>query len=112
MEFYKSLRHNAMSFSMALVSFESFNMSYRKKGHGLCLCGLGIRRYRSMGCTLFAVLQTLVPQEDTYIILQVESMANDACNGFELLWILQKKFITMFDLTKEPTWLDWHDDIF
>jgi hypothetical protein len=37
MEFYKSLRRNAMSFFIALVPFESFNMAYRKKGHGLCL---------------------------------------------------------------------------
>jgi hypothetical protein len=112
MEFYKSLCRNAMLFSIALVPFESFNMSYRKKGHGLCLCGLGICRYRSMGRALFAVLQTLMPQEDMYIKSQVESVANDSCNVFELLWILQKKLITMFDLTKEPTWSDWHDDIF
>jgi hypothetical protein len=65
-----------------------------------------------MGCALFEVLQTLMPQEDTYISLQVKSVANDSCNGFELLWFLQKKFITMFDLTKGPTWPDWHDDIF
>ncbi len=64
-----------MSFSIALVQFESFNMLYRKKGHGLCLCGLGIDRYHSMGCALFAVLQTLMPQEDTYIRLQLESVA-------------------------------------
>jgi hypothetical protein len=45
MEFYKSLCCNAMSFSITLVPFESFNMLYCKKGHGLCLCGLGICRY-------------------------------------------------------------------
>jgi hypothetical protein len=61
MEFCKSLRCNPMSFSIALVPFESFNMSYREKGHGLCLCGLGICRYRSMDCALIAVLQTLIP---------------------------------------------------
>jgi hypothetical protein len=55
-----------------------------------------------MGRALFAILQTLMPQEDTYIRLQLESVANDSCNEFELLWILQKKFFTMFDLTKEP----------
>ncbi len=87
-------------------------MSYSKNGHGVSLCGLGIRRYRSMGCALFAVLQTLMPQEDTYIRSQVKSVANDSCNGFELFWILQKKFIMMFDLTKEPTWPDWDDNIF
>jgi hypothetical protein len=92
-----------MSFSIALVPFESFNMLYCKKGHGLCLCSVGIHRYCSMGRALFAVLQTLMPQEDTYIKLQIKSVVNDSCNGFELLWILQKKFITMFDLMKEHT---------
>ncbi len=100
MEFYKSLHRNVMSFSIALVPFESFIMAYHKKGHGLCLCGLGIGRYHFMGRALFAVLQTVMPREDTYLKLQVKSVANDSCNGFELLWILQKKFITMFDLQK------------
>jgi hypothetical protein len=112
MEFYKSLCRNAMPFSIALVLFEGFNILYREKVHGLCLCGLGISRYHSKDHALFAVLLTLMPQDDTYIKLQVESVANDSCNEFELLWILQKKFITMFDLMKEPTWLDWHDNIF
>ncbi len=87
-------------------------MLFCKKGHGLCLCGLGIRRYCSMGRALFGVLQQLLPHLDTYICLQVESVANDSCNGLELLWILQKQFIAMFDLTKEPTWPDWHTNVF
>jgi hypothetical protein len=61
MEFYQSLHHNAMTFYIAPVPFEGFNMLYHEKWHGLCLCSLGIRRYCSMGCALFAVLQTLMP---------------------------------------------------
>ncbi len=66
MEFYKSLCCNAMLFSIALVPFEGYNTLYCKKGHGLCLCGLSIHRYHSMGRALFAVLETLMPQDDTY----------------------------------------------
>jgi hypothetical protein len=39
-------------------------------------------------------------------------VGNDSNNGFELLWLLQKRYITMFDFTKEPSWPEWHDDIF
>ncbi len=61
---------------------------------------------------LFGVLQQLLPHLDTYIWSQVESVANNSCNGFELLSILQKQFIAMFDLTKEPTWPDWLTNVF
>ncbi len=112
LEFYKSLPHNAMNFMIVLTPFEAFNMLFWEKGHGLCLCGLGVKRYRSMGRALFGVLQQLLPHSDTYIHLQVELVANNSCNGFKLLWILQKHFIAMFDLTKEPTWPDWHTNVF
>jgi hypothetical protein len=87
MEFYKSLRRNAMTFAIALVSFlGAFNMAYRE----LCLCRLGIPRYHSMGRSLFSILQPLLPQDDTYVCSQVELVANNSSNGFELLWTLQK----------------------
>jgi hypothetical protein len=111
MEFYKSLCHNAMNFMIVLTPFKAFNMLFWEKGHGLCLCSLGVKRYRSMGHALFGVLQQLLPHSDTYIHSQIESVANNSCNGCELLWILQKRFIAMFDLTKEPTWPDWHTDV-
>jgi hypothetical protein len=57
MEFFKSLRCNAMTFGIALTPFEAFDMVYRDKGHGLCLCSLSIRHYRAMGWALFSVLQ-------------------------------------------------------
>ncbi len=54
MEFYKSLCCNAMSFMIFLTPFEAFNMLFWEKGHGLCLCGLGVKRYRSIGRTSLA----------------------------------------------------------
>jgi hypothetical protein len=112
MEFFKSLHCNAMNFCIVLIPFEAFDMVYCNKGHGLCLCGLGIYHYWAMGCSLFTVLQQLPPSSDMYICSQLESVTKDSCNGFELLWMLQKRYITMFDLTKEPSWLDWHSNIF
>jgi hypothetical protein len=112
MEFFKSLRCNAMSFGIVQTPFEAFDMVYRDKGHGPCLCSLGICHYQAMGWALFSILQQLLRLSDTYIQSQLESVANDLCNGFELLWMLQKCYIIIFDLTKEPTWPDWHSNIF
>jgi hypothetical protein len=88
MEFFKSLRLNAMNFGIVLIPFEVFDMAYRDKGHSLCLCGLGIRCYQAMGHALFSILQQLLPSGDMYIRSQLESVTNDSCNGFELLWML------------------------
>jgi hypothetical protein len=112
MEFNKFLRRNAMTFAIALIPIEAFNMAYRDTGHCLCLCGLGIRHYRLMGHSLFSILQPLLPQEDTFICSQIKSVANDSSNRFELLWTLKKHYITMFDLRKEPSWPGWHHNIF
>jgi hypothetical protein len=65
-----------------------------------------------MGHALFAILQQLLPTSNSFIKSQLELVGNDSNNGFELLWLLQKKFITMFNLTKESSWPEWHDDIF
>jgi hypothetical protein len=112
MEFYKSLRHNCIYFRIVLTLFEAFIMKYSEWGHGLCLCGLGVKCYCHMGHALFAILQQLLPSGDSFVKSQLESVGNDSNNGFKLLWLLQKRFITMFDLTKEPSWPEWHDDIF
>jgi hypothetical protein len=61
---------------------------------------------------LFAILQQLLPASNSFNKSQLESVGNDSNNSFELLWLLQKRFIAMFDLTKKPSWLEWHDDIF
>jgi hypothetical protein len=77
-EFFKSLCHNAMNFGIVLIPFKVFDMAYCDKGHGLRLCGLGIHHYRAMGCSLFSVLQQLLPSSDMYICSQLESVANDS----------------------------------
>jgi hypothetical protein len=112
MEFHKSLCRYAMGFMIGMTPFEAFHMSYNTKGYGLCLFGLGIKCYYSICCALSAVLELLLPASDTYIRSQIELVANYTSNGFELLWFLQKFCITMFDLTKDPTWPDWTSDIF
>jgi hypothetical protein len=112
MEFYKSLWCNCIYFGIVLTPFEAFVMKYSNRGHGLCLCGLGVMKYRCMGHALFAILQQLLPTGDSFVRSQLEAVGNNSNNGFELLWLLQKHYITMFNLTKEPSWTEWHDDIF
>ena len=65
-----------------------------------------------MGAALYSVFQLVLPSSDCFVCSQIEAVGNDSNKGFELLWLLQKRYITMFDLTKEPTWPEWHDDIF
>jgi hypothetical protein len=112
MEFYKSLQCNSIYFGIVLTPFEAFIMKYSEWDLGLCLCGLGVKRYQHMGHALFAILQQLLPASNSFTKTQLESVGNDSNNGFELLWLLQKRFITMFHLTKEPSWPEWHDNIF
>ncbi len=42
MEFHKSLQRNSIYFGIVLTLFEAFIINYSKRGHGLCLCGLGV----------------------------------------------------------------------
>ncbi len=112
MEFYKSLWCNCIYFGIVLTPFEAFVMKYSNRGHGLCLCGLGVMKYCCMGHALFAILQKLLPTGDSFVRSQLEAVGNNSNNGFELLWPLQKLYNTMFDLTKEPLWPEWHHDIF
>jgi hypothetical protein len=112
MEFYKSLQCDSIYFGIVLTPFEAFIMKYSEWGHGLCLCGLGVKCSLHMGHALFAILQQLLPTSNSFIESQLELVGNDSNNGFNLLWLLQKRFITMFDLTKELSWPEWHDDIF
>ncbi len=67
MELYKSLRHNCIYFGVVLTPFKAFVMKYSSRGHGLCLCGLGVMKYRRMGHALFAVLQQLLPTDDSFV---------------------------------------------
>ena len=90
MEFYKSLQFNSIYFGIVLTPCEAFIMKYSKQGHGLCLCGLGVKRYQHMGHALFAILKQLLPASDSFIKSQLESVGNDSNNNFELLWLLQK----------------------
>ena len=112
MEFYKSLRRNCIYFGIVLTPFKTFIMKYSERGHGLCLCGLRVKCYHHMGHALFAILQQLLPSGNSFVKSQLESVGNDSNNNFELLWLLQKRFITMFNLTKELSWPEWHDEIF
>ncbi len=85
MEFYKTLWRNSIYFGIVLTPFEAFIMKYSKQGHGLCLCGLGVKHYQHMGHALFAILQQLLPASNSFIKSQLESVGNDSNNGFELL---------------------------
>ncbi len=113
--FYNRLRRFADWWKIALMPFEAINLKYKCQGHGLCLCGLGITRWRRMGDALFIVLENLLPPDNAIISTTMTSLANGpSANGYELLWILLKEFIPVFDRTQPapfPTWPP-SDDVF
>jgi hypothetical protein len=66
-----------------------------------------------MGDALFLVLEYLLPSTNAIISTGLYTLANSptSANGYELLWLLLKDFIQMFDWTKPfPAWPD-SDDI-
>jgi hypothetical protein len=65
-----------------------------------------------MGHALFNILQQLRTTGDSFVQSQLEAVGNNSNNCSELLWLLQKCYITMFNLTKEPSWPEWHEDNF
>ena len=114
--FYNRLRRFCFKWHIALMPFEAINLKYECFGHALCTCGLGLDRWKRMGDALFLVLEYLLPTTNTIISTNMDTLANGAtaANGYELLWILLKEFIPMFDRSKPaifPTWKD-SDDIF
>ena len=114
--FYNKLRRQAIKWKIALVPFEAINLKYECQGHGLCVCGLGLIRWRKMGDALFVILENLLPSSNAIISTTLSSLGNgpSPANGYELLWILLKEFIPMFDCTRNVSLPSWpaSDDIF
>ena len=114
--FYNKLRRFSLKWKIALVPFEAINLKYESGGHGLCICGLGLERWKQMGDALFIILEYLLPTTNAIISTSVESIANgsSSANGYELLWILLKEFIPMLDRSKPAVFPSWpeSDDIF
>lgn len=107
--FYNKLRRHALEWKIALMPFEAITLKYECQGHGLCPCGLGLSRWRRMGDALFTILEYLLPTTNAVIYTTITSLENapSPANGYELLWILLKEFIPMFDPSKPaplPTW--------
>jgi hypothetical protein len=114
--FYNRLRRFSFKWNIALMPFKAINLKYECRGHALCTCGLGLGRWKRMGDALFLVLEYLLPDNNSIISTNLDALANgpSAANGYELLWILLKEFIPMFDRSKPaifPTWSN-SEDIF
>ena len=101
---------------ISLMPFKAFPLQYECQRHALCICGLGLLWWKKMGEVLFLMLEPLLPQSNSIISTAVDTLANDAtlANGFELLWILLKEFVPLFDHTKHAPFHLWPDsnDIF
>lgn len=112
--FYNRLRRFSFKWNIALMPFKAINLKYECRGHALCTCGLGLARWKRMGDALFLVLEYLLPETNSIISTNLSALANgpSAANGYELLWILLKEFIPMFDRSRPaafPTWSESMD---
>lgn len=114
--FYNKLRRFSLKWKISLMPFGAVNLRYQCQGHALCICGLGLVRYRSMGDALFLILEHLLPVSNPIIATTLDSLAtlSSTANGYTLLWTLLREFIPMLDNTTPtafPTWPE-SDDIF
>jgi len=114
--FYNKLRRFSLKWKISLMPFGAVNLRYQCRGHALCICGLGLVRYRSMGDALFLILEHLLPVSNPIIATTLDSLAtlSSTANGYTLLWTLLREFIPMLDNTTPtafPTWPE-SDDIF
>ena len=114
--FYNKLRRHCFKWKIALMPFGALNLKYQCFGHGLCTCGLGLTRYKTMGDALFLILEYLLPMTNPIIATTLDTLASSpsTANGYTLLWTLLREFIPMLDTTTPtqlPLWPD-SDDIF
>ena len=79
--FYKKLRQFLMKWKIALLPFEVLSLRYELHGHGLCLCGLGLTRWKSMGDALFLVLEYLLPSTNATISTTIYTLANSLASA-------------------------------
>jgi hypothetical protein len=108
--FYNKLRRGCKQWKIALMPFEAINLKYECQGHGLCVCGLGLTHWKIMGDALFTILEYLLPTTNAIIYTTITSLANapsSSPNGYELLWILLKEFIPMFDTSQPAPFPEW-----
>ncbi len=114
--FYNKLRRFACKWKIALMPFEAIDLQYEFEGHCLCICGLGLSKWKKMGDTLFLILEYLLPPTNTIIFTTMTSLANQSssANGYTLLWVLLKELIPMLDRTQPAPFPQWptSDDIF
>jgi hypothetical protein len=108
-DFYTKIWRYSIKWRIALIPFEAINLKYECQGHGLCVCGLGLSRWKKMGDALFLILEYLLPSTNAIIYTTMTSLANakSSANGYELLWILLKEFIPMFDPTTPAPFPSW-----
>jgi hypothetical protein len=114
--FYNKLRRHCFKWKIALMPFGALNLKYQCFGHGLCTCGLGLTKYKSMGDALFLILEYLLPMTNPIVATTLDTLASSpsTANGYTLLWTLLREFIPMLDNTTPtqlPVWPD-SDDIF
>ena len=114
--FYNKLRRHCFKWKLALMPFGALNLKYQCFGHGLCTCGLGLTKYKTMGDALFLILEYLLPTTNPIIATTLDTLASSpsTANGYTLLWTLLREFIPMLDNTTPtqlPLWPD-SDDIF
>ena len=114
--FYNKLRRHSFKWKIALMPFGALNLKYQCLGHGLCTCGLGLTRYKTMGDALFLILEYLLPMTNPIITTTLDTLASSpsTANGYTLLWTLLREFIPMLEATTPtqlPTWPE-SDDIF
>ena len=93
------------NYGIPITHFDAITLDYGC--HGLCLPGLAYRLYIKCGNILFKILRKVFPSSDRAIQAQIDTVADDSTDGYELLWAVTQLIIPIFDIT-QPVILPRH----
>jgi hypothetical protein len=107
-DFYDRLQEVSSSHLIAIMPFNAVMLCNRFKG--LCIPGLGVMRYATMGKALMELLPHLIPRQlSRQINAALASIRYDTNNGYDYLWRVLELTVPGFDPvipTQVPVWSD------
>ena len=111
--FYEALQTQAKHVLNAITPFDAVVPAFGFEG--LCVCGMGPRKYEDMAVCLFKFLPHLLPMETQQEVASVVRTVRDRSqNGFDLLFSVMRLGVPGINETLIATVPTYHrgDDIF
>lgn len=104
-DFYHRLTELLLPYHIGLTRFESINLSFHHRG--LCIPGMGLKRFAAQGRALFRVLTAAISHDTATFRVHFKAEERAGKDGFGLLWNIGFDIVGVFDKTRtvyEPSW--------